>query len=364
MFVFPYSSSTLHNDGCYCCCLHYDENIRWSRCLGWHLLMRCDQNGFIGRTDLGCDDLPPIEARRPDVSLLWPVAARKKKLFPSLGPVVLADAKRVYWMPLRRARSGKKLEVAARPLAGDLILIDETHPHAFVWVDFLFLDVVDHEEVLALLLLLDVGRRQRGLGADRLEADEGERAHQVRAVEAVLADAQDDAVTLELLLGKLQQRDERVLRGLVRHRRRQVHVQHVIERAEDRLPGAELLRGHKQLQRDLGRRRLGQHLLYDGGLMLVHVIYGRLGEIKIGILRRSGGGRINRCLAIVFFQGRRPIVVGSGCWDIRTTTAALQPTKHSRSRSPPTRRRKRRRTTTTKSCVYWHDYYYSLAHAC
>lgn len=288
----------------------------------------------------------------------------QKKLFPSLGPVVLADAKRLYWMPLRRARSGKKLEAAARPLAGDLILIDETHPHAFVWVDFLFLDVVDHEEVLALLLLLDVGRRQRGLGADRLEADEGERAHQVRAVEAVLADAQDDAVTLELLLGKLQQRDERVLRGLVRHRRRQVHVQHVIERAEDRLPGAELLRGHKQLQRDLGRRRLGQHLLDDGGLMLVHVIYGRLGEIKIGILRRSGGGRINRCLAIVFFQGRRPIVVGSGCWDIRTTTAALQPTKHSRSRIPPTRRRKRRRTTTTKSCVYWHDYYYSLAHAC
>lgn len=229
-------------------------------------------------------------------------------------------------------------------------------------VDFLFLDVVDHEEVLALLLLLDVGRRQRGLGADRLEADEGERAHQVRAVEAVLADAQHDAVALELLLGKLQQRDERVLRGLVRHRRRQVHVQHVVERAEDRLPGAELLRGHKQLQRDLGGCRLGQHLLDDGGLMLVHVVNGRFGEIKIGILRRSGGGRINRCLAIVFFQGRRPIVVGSGCWDIRTTTAALQPTKHSRSRSPPTRRRKRRRTTTTKSCVYRHDYYYSLAH--
>lgn len=230
----------------------------------------------------------------------------------------------------------------------------------FYWS--LFLDVVDHEEVLALLLLLDVGRRQRGLGADRLEADEGERAHQVRAVQAVLADAQDDAVALELLLGELQQRDERVLRGLVRHGRRQVHVQHVVQRVEDRFPGAELLRGHEQLQRDLGRRRLGQHLLDDGGLMLVHVVHGRLGEIKIGILRRSGGGRINGCLAIVFFQGRRPIVVGSGCWDIRTTTAALQPTKHSRSRSPPTRRRKRRTTTTTKSCVYWHDYYYSLAH--
>lgn len=59
--------------------------------------MRCDQNGFIGRTDLGCDDLPPIEARRPDVSLLWPVAARKKKaLSLPLARLVLADAKRIY----------------------------------------------------------------------------------------------------------------------------------------------------------------------------------------------------------------------------------------------------------------------------
>lgn len=44
--------------------------------------MRRDQNGFIGRTDLGCDDLPPIEARRPDVSLLWPVAARLTRTRP------------------------------------------------------------------------------------------------------------------------------------------------------------------------------------------------------------------------------------------------------------------------------------------
>lgn len=72
-------------------------------------------------------------------------------------------------------------------------------------VFFLFLDVVDHEEVLALLLLLDVGRGQRGLGADRLEADERERADEVRPVQAILADAQDDAVTLELLLGELEQ---------------------------------------------------------------------------------------------------------------------------------------------------------------
>lgn len=158
---------------------------------------------------------------------------------------------------------------------------------------FLFLDVVDHEEVLALLLLLDVGRGQRGLGADRLEADERERADQVRPVQAVLADTQDDAVALELLLGELEQRNERVLRGLVRHRRRQIHVQHVVQRVEDRLPGAELLRGDKQLQRDLGRGGLRQHLLDDGGLMLVHEINGRLGKIKIGILRRSGGGRIN-----------------------------------------------------------------------
>lgn len=138
-----------------------------------------------------------------------------------------------------------------------------------------------------------MGRGQRGLGADRLEADERERADEVRPVQAILADAQDDAVTLELLLGELEQRNERVLRGLMRHRRRQIHVQHVVQRVEDRLPGAELLRGDEQLQRDLGGGGLRQHLLDDGGLMLIHEIYGRLGKIKIGILRRSGGGRIN-----------------------------------------------------------------------
>lgn len=31
--------------------------------------MRFYQNGPIERTDLGCDDLPPIEAQFPDVSL-------------------------------------------------------------------------------------------------------------------------------------------------------------------------------------------------------------------------------------------------------------------------------------------------------
>lgn len=65
--------------------------------------MRCDQNGFIGRTDLGCDDLPPIEARRPDVSLLWPVAARKKSSFLPLA--------RLFWLTLNgfiECRSGAR----------------------------------------------------------------------------------------------------------------------------------------------------------------------------------------------------------------------------------------------------------------
>lgn len=92
----------------------------------------------------------------------------------------------------------------------------------------LLLDVIDHEEVLVLLLLLDVRRGQRGLGADRLEADEGEGAYQIGSIEAILADTQNDTVALQLLFGEFKQRDERVLRGLVRHGRRQVHVQHVV----------------------------------------------------------------------------------------------------------------------------------------
>lgn len=135
-------------------------------------------------------------------------------------------------------------------------------------------------------------RGQRCFGADRLETDKREGAHQVRAIEAVLSDAQDNAVTLELLLGKLQQRDERVLRSLVRHGRRQVHVQDVIQWTEDRFPDAVLLRRDVQLQRDLRWLGLGQHLLDDGGFMLVHELHGRLGVVKIGILRRSGGCRI------------------------------------------------------------------------
>lgn len=84
----------------------------------------------------------------------------------------------------------------------------------------LLLDAVDHEEIFVLLLLFNVRRRQRGLGADWLETDEREGTHQIRAIEAVLSDAQDYAVALELLFGELQQRDERVLRCLVRHGRR------------------------------------------------------------------------------------------------------------------------------------------------
>lgn len=222
------------------------------------------------------------------------------------------------------------------------------------WVGSL-LDVVDHEEIVVLLLLFNVRWRQWWLGADRLETDKWECTHQIWTIEAVLADAKDYGVTLELLFGEFQQRDERMLRCLVRHGRRQVHIKDVVQRVEDRFPDAVLLRSDEQLQRDLRWRRLVQHFLDDGGFMLVHELYGRLGVVIIGKLRRSGGCRIDRCLAIVFFQGRRPIVVRSGLWDIRTTTAVLQPTKHSRSRSLPTKRRRKRKK---KSCAWWHDYYY------
>lgn len=135
-------------------------------------------------------------------------------------------------------------------------------------------------------------RGQRCFLADWLETDKREGTHQIRAIEAVLSDAQDNAVALELLLGKLQQRDERVLGCLVRHGRRQVHVQDVVQWTEDRFPDAVLLRCDVQFQRDLRWRGLVQHLLDDGGFMLVHELHGRLGVIKIGILRRSGGCRI------------------------------------------------------------------------
>lgn len=143
-----------------------------------------------------------------------------------------------------------------RGIQKDLILIN-SHPHALrlscycIVLVALLLDVVDHEEELVLLLLLDVRRGQRGLGADRLEADKGKGAYQIWSVEAILADTQNDTVALQLLFGEFQQRDERVFRGLVGHGRRQVHVQHIVQGAEDRFPGAVLLRRDVELQCNL-----------------------------------------------------------------------------------------------------------------
>lgn len=60
----------------------------------------------------------------------------------------------------------------------------------------------------------------------------------------------------------------------MRHGRWERNVQDVVVRIKDRFPAAALLRRDEQLQGDGGRNGLAQYLLYDGSLLLVHVVDG------------------------------------------------------------------------------------------
>lgn len=67
------------------------------------------------------------------------------------------------------------------------------------------LNAVDHEEIFVPLLFFNVWRGKLCLGADRLETDKRKSTNQIRAIQAILSDAQYDSVALEFLLRKLQQ---------------------------------------------------------------------------------------------------------------------------------------------------------------
>lgn len=200
--------------------------------------MRFDQNVPTKRTDLVCDDLPPIEAQQLNRFLLPINRCYEQSL--------------EKWDGLYCSKGGCQ---------EDLILIKK-HPPDLVWVMARryvcsLLDAINHEEIFVLLLFFNVRWGELCLGADWLETNKRKSTNQIWAIKAVLSDAQDNAVALKLLLGKLQQRDERVLRCLVRHSWRQVHVQNVVQWAEDRFPDAVLLRCYVQFQRNLRWSGLG-----------------------------------------------------------------------------------------------------------
>lgn len=157
--------------------------------------MHIDQNEPTKRTDLVCDDLPPIEAQQLAGSYFIPFDVMNA---PSDGCYCCFEGR----------QSAK-------------IWFWSIHTHQ-AWSEFysgLLLDVVDHEEILVLLLLFNVRRSQRWLGAHWLETDKWECTHQIGAIEAVLADAKNHGVTLKLFFGEFQQWDERMLRCLMGHSR-------------------------------------------------------------------------------------------------------------------------------------------------
>lgn len=51
--------------------------------------MRIDQNGHAKRTDLGCDDLPPIEAQQRNGSLLRSIRYFERSLDDEMDVIVL-----------------------------------------------------------------------------------------------------------------------------------------------------------------------------------------------------------------------------------------------------------------------------------
>lgn len=170
----------------------------------------------------------------------------------------------------------------------------------------LLLDVIDEIQIARIAAVLQLlGRRQMRLGTERLKAQEQKRAHQILAIDAILAHAQHNAVHVQLVLGELQQRDERLLGGLGQQNVGQRNVQHVVVRVQHRLPAAAHRLRHVQLQRDLDGLLLVEDAL-DAGILvvgaveqLVMMVDGRLveggREINVRVLR--GAARVHRGLA-------------------------------------------------------------------
>lgn len=81
---------------------------------------------------------------------------------------------------------------------------------------------------MVVVVSLLLWRSHRRVGVKRGEAQEQESFHQISAVGTILADAQNNAIAIQLLFGELQKRQERLLAGFVCQCLRQGHVQDVV----------------------------------------------------------------------------------------------------------------------------------------
>lgn len=98
----------------------------------------------------------------------------------------------------------------------------------------LVLDAIDEEEMIVVGALLLWWSHWR-LGIQWGESQEEESFHQVSAVGTILADAQHNAIAVQLLFGEFQKRKERLLAGLVRQSLRESNIQDVVLMVQDLL---------------------------------------------------------------------------------------------------------------------------------
>jgi len=213
-----------------------------------------------------------------------------------------------------------------------------------IW-SFSFLDAVDEKEMIVVLTLL-MGWCHRWFGIQWGKSQEQEGLHQVGSIGTILANAQYNAVAIQFLFCKLQERQEWLLAGLVRQCLGQSHIQDVVVVIQDRVPTRWNLICDVELDGD-ARRRLLRNDLRDEivfiavayavvvlrarpGLLYVvfdllidewKLVFSGLRVISIGWILRHG---VERCFARIINYEWRLIVIGSlFCYYIRSTTAAL-----------------------------------------
>jgi len=258
----------------------------------------------------------------------------------------------------------------------------------------LVLDAVEKEEMIVVLSLLMWGckwwlRTQWG------EAQEHESLHQVSAVGTILADAQHNAIAVQLLFGEFQKRQERLLAGFVCQCLGQCHVQDVIVVIQDRVPAWWNLVSDMELDGDTCWWLLRYHLrdeivfivaftvrivLSTCTVLLFQIIFNLLVDERqlmfsrirvISIWRRFRDG-IERCLASVINYKWRLIVIGSlFCNYIRSTTAAPLPAWRNTMTTTPTNCWMSSKCVCCLRCSSLNlrsnspsFYYYLLAHDC
>lgn len=86
---------------------------------------------------------------------------------------------------------------------------------------------------MIIILSLLLRWSQSGLGVQWGESQEHESFHQVGTVGAILADAQHNAIAVQLLFSELEKRKERLLAGFVCQCFWENHVQDVVVMIQD-----------------------------------------------------------------------------------------------------------------------------------